>query len=108
MSGSAIYLTAATSINSIKAGIPEKAVASRIRSSDVRNEGREKLKVGIGRLCNSEGQKGVREGQKGEGQKGVSVQILTYRYPFIARLTKAARRFGNLGSFLAWVARRRS
>jgi hypothetical protein len=42
------------------------------------------------------------------GKLGVSVQILTYRYPFIARLTKPARRFGNLGSFLARVARRRS
>jgi hypothetical protein len=42
------------------------------------------------------------------GKTGVSVQILTYRYPFIAHLTKAARRFGNLGSFLARVARRRS
>jgi hypothetical protein len=39
-------------------------------------------------------------------RSGVSVQILTYRYSFIARLTKAARRFGNLGSFLARVAGR--
>lgn len=32
-------------------------------------------------------------------RKEVSVQTVTYRYPAIARLTKAARRFGNLGSF---------
>ena len=43
-----------------------------------------------------------------QNENGVSVQILTDRFPFIARLTKPARRFGNLGSFLAWVARRRS
>jgi hypothetical protein len=41
-------------------------------------------------------------------ENGVSVQMLTDRYPAIARLTKAARRFGNLGSFLARVVYRTS
>jgi hypothetical protein len=45
LSGSGILWTASVLINSMNAGIPEKAVASRIRSSDGRKEGREKLKV---------------------------------------------------------------